>query len=201
MRSFVTAAAVALSLFLTGAVPRDDCGAIIAALDARNATLPNFTFHANVAVAMHHFPWLHFHLDGDGTYDRGDRYLVHFTRMPFFAKQIHDIDLSMLDPTLWPKNYLYTRIGLEGSDAVFSLAPLHDPTLSKAEVAINEQGADWVDATYTDGMHIHMAVTTAPAGPYLLPGKMDVAIDYPHMPLSATADFTNYQFDTPSTTH
>lgn len=194
MRIYRPAAAVALTFFITGAVPRTDCGAIIAALDARNAALPNFTFHADVAVKMHHFPWLGFHLSGDGTYVRGDRYWVHFTQMPFFAKQVHDIDLSMIDPTLWPKNYVYTAMGFQGPDAVFSLQPLHDPTLSKAQVGLNDQGADWVDTTYTDGMHIHMVLTDAPAGSYVLPTKMDVSIDYPHMPLSAKADFTNYTF-------
>jgi len=196
MRISWSATAVAFSLVLTGAITRSsDCDAIIAAVDARNSNLPNFTFHADVAVRMHHFPWLRFHLSGDGTYHRGHRYWVHFTKMPFFAKQVHDIDLSMLDPTLWPKNYRYTAVGIDGDDAIFALQALHDPTLTKAQVALNEQGADWVDATYNDGMHIHMSVTPAQTGAYLLPAKMDVAIDYPHMPLSASADFDAYQFD------
>jgi hypothetical protein len=197
MRNFGVATLVALSLFLTGAIARTgDCSAIIAAVDARNANLPNFTFHADVGVAMHHFPWLHFHLSGDGTYQRGNRYFVHFTQMPFFAKQVHDIDLSMLDPTLWPKNYTYTPEGIDGDDAIFDLQALHDPTLTKAQVALNDQGADWVDATYNDGMHIHMTVKPAQTGAYLLPASMDVSIDYPHMPLSAKADFSSYQFET-----
>src|SRR5262249_35786184 len=116
------------------------------------------------------------------------------TQMPFFAKQVHDIDLSMLDPTLWPKNYAYDGVGIDGDDAIFDLQALHDPNLDKARVALNNQGADWVDATYKDGMHIHMAVTPTQAGSYLLRSKMDVTIDYPHMPLSATADFDAYQF-------
>ncbi|MBV8331563.1 MAG: hypothetical protein JO192_02410 [Candidatus Eremiobacteraeota bacterium] len=197
MRLFGPAAAAALSVLITGAVPRtDDCGAIIAALDARNANLPSFTFHADVAVAMHHFPWLHFHLLGDGTYDRGDRYFVHFTKMPFFAGQVRDIDLSMLDPALWPKNYAYTAMGFDGPDAVFSLQALDDPTLTKAQVGLSNRGADWVDTTYSDGTHIHMILTVGPTGAYVLPTKMDVTIDRPHMPLSATATFTDYSFAT-----
>lgn len=196
MRSSRAATLVALSLLLTGAIARNDnCSAIIAAVDARNSTLPNFTFHADVAVRMHHFPWMHFHLSGDGTYKKGNRYWVHFTQMPFFAKQVHDIDLSMLDPTLWPKNYAYEASGIDGDDAIFNLQALHDPTLEKAQVALNNQGADWVDATYNDGMHIHMSVKPGQSGAYLLPQTMDVSIDYPHMPLSASADFTGYQFD------
>lgn len=150
-------------------------------------------------MAMHHFPWLHFRLIGDGLYQRGDRYIVHFTQMPRFASQIHDIDLSMLDPSLWPKNYRYAAAGSEDAGTIFNLKALHDPMLAKAQVALNERGADWVDATYTDGMHIHMNVSSADAGGYLLPSTLDVTIDYPHMPLSATATFGGYQFATVAT--
>lgn len=196
MRISRAAVLVAISIVLSGAVARtDNCSAIIAEVDARNANLPNFTFQADVGVKMRHFPWLGFHLTGDGTYKKGDRYWIHFTQMPFFAKQVHDIDLSMLDPTLWPKNYTYTPVGIDGDDAVFTLAALHDPNLDKAQVALNAQGADWVDATYKDGMHIHMTITPGQAGAYLLPQKMAVSIDYPHMPLSADADFSGYQFE------
>lgn len=196
MRISGVASLAVVTILLTGQIARTgDCGAIIAAVDARNSSLPNFTFHTDVAVRMHHFPWLRFRLSGDGTYQKGNRYWVHFDKMPFFAKQVHDIDLSMLDPTLWPKKYTYTPMGIDGDDAIFALQALNDPDLDKAQVALNDQGADWVDATYKDGMHIHMTVTPAQTGAYLLPSKMDVAIDYPHMPLSASADFNGYQFD------
>ncbi len=188
-------AALALFIFLAGAGQRSYAGSgVIANIDAENANLPNYTFHADVAVAMHHFPWLHFHLAGDGLYQRGDRYGLHFTQMPRFASQIHDIDLSMLDPSLWPKDYRYVVAGSDGADTIFNLQALRDPTLAKAQVALNDQGADWVDATYTDGMHIHMNVSSSDAGGYLLPSKLGVTIDYPHMPLSANATFSSYQF-------
>jgi hypothetical protein len=191
-----TAATAALFVLLTGTAPAPAPSGsdVIATVQARNASLPNFTFHADVAVAMSHFPWLHFHLIGDGHYDRGEHYVVHFTRMPWFASKVHDIDLSMLDPTMWPKNYSYTQVGTDGPDTLFDLQALHDPTLVKAEVAMTCQGADWVDATYTDGMHIRMHVVPSETGGFMLPTKLDASIDYPHMPLSAKADFTNYRF-------
>ena len=194
-----TAAAAVLLITLTGmTAPSDNGSSIIAAVDARNATLASFTFKADVAVAMHHFPWMHFRLSGEGRYRRGDSYIVHFTKMPWFASHIHDVDLSMIDPTLWPKDYSYSVVGTEGVDTIFALQALHDPTLTQARVALNEAGADWVDATYTDGMHIHMAVTADTASGYLLPSKLDVAIDAPHMPLSAQADFSHYQISSGS---
>jgi hypothetical protein len=193
MRPLGQAAAAAFFVFLTGAaaVPKD--GQAMIATIARDKTLPNFTFHADVAVAMHHFPWLHFHLIGDGQYRRHGRYVVHFTQMPFFAKNVHDIDLSLLNPALWRKEYVVSERGISGQDTVFDLQARHDPSLKSAEVALNENGPDWVDATYADGTHIHMTVTATESG-FLLPTKLDCAIDVPHMPLSATADFTDYRF-------
>src|SRR5579862_396049 len=188
------AATAACFLLLLGATGSISGNAVVAAFDARNAALPNYTFHADVAMAMHHFPWLHFHMSGDGIYAKGDKYSIHFTQMPFFASKIHDIDLSLIDPVLWPKNFLFTEAGMQGDDAIFDLQALHDPTLVHAQVAITAGGADWVDSTYTDGTHIHMAVTHAATNGFMLPSKIDASIDYPHMPLSAKADLNNYQF-------
>jgi hypothetical protein len=192
----LSSAVVTATLILaTGVAPATPDGSnLLAAIDARNAALPSYTFHADVAVRMHHFPWLRFHLLGDGRYDKGERYLVHFTKMPWFATQVHDIDLSMLDPSLWPKNYTYDVCGNDGANIVFELHAIHDPTLTDAKVALNEEGAVWVDATYADGMHIRMTVAPQIIGGYELPSQLAVDLDYPHMPLSADAGFSNYQF-------
>jgi len=195
MRIPVAAVAAASFVLLIGATPPVDQGiALIAAVDAKNADLPDYTFQADVAVAMHHFPWLHFNLVGDGTHQRGGPYAIHFTRMPWFAKQIHDVDLSPLDPGLWPKTYTYEAVGTDGDDTIFELHALHDPSLQQARVALSAQGADWVDETYADGTHIRMTVVPAVSDGYLLPSQLDVAIDCPHMPLTAKASFSGYEF-------
>ena len=43
---------------------------VVAMAGARNHGLREYTFHVNVAMAMKHFPWLHFHMDGEGDYQR-----------------------------------------------------------------------------------------------------------------------------------
>jgi hypothetical protein len=166
---------------------------VIAAVDALNQGLQSYTFHMNVAMAMKHFPWLHFHVEGDGVYQRGERYAVHFTKMPFFATQIHDVDLSMLDPSMWPGRYRFYEVGPQNGTTVFALDALHDPTLKSATVGVDQNfGPRWVDSTYTDGTHIHMDVTWSSVSGYTLPSTMSASVDYPRMPLSASADFQDY---------
>lgn len=179
----------------TAATPPTAGSVLVATAGARNESLRSYTFHMDVAMAMSHFPWLHFHMEGIGQYDRGKRYLVHFTKMPFFASKIHDIDLSMIDPSMWPKHYRYREIGQQDGDTVFTLEDANDRLLKAAAVALNPYtGAHWLDTTYVDGTHIHMILNSNELNGFLLPATMTVQVDYPHMPLHADADFNNYSF-------
>lgn len=147
-------------------------------------------------MAMRHFPWLHFHMEGVGDYQPGDRYVVHFTTLPWFApRKQHDVDLSMLDPAMWPKHYTYRQTGWDRGDAVFALHSLDDPTLKSATVALAANGdPHWFDTTYSDGLHVHMMLGCGSVDGFELPTTLTGDVDMPHMPLSANADFTDYDF-------
>jgi hypothetical protein len=167
---------------------------VVAAAYGRNAALQNYTFHVDVAMSMRHFPWLHFHLTGDGQYNRcREHYTVHLIGMPFFAKKIHDIDLSVIDPTLWPKRYKYHVIGVRGDDTLFDVSGggLHDTT-----VALNPRsGVDWADVTYSDGTHIHLGISSSDVNGYLLPETLDANVKYSNIPLTARATVTDYELN------
>lgn len=168
--------------------------AVIAAYD-RNAPSQTYTFHMSVAVAMKHFPWLHFHMDGDGLYRPGDRYKVHFTSGPPMMPQgARDIDLSMLDPSMWPGRYRYEAVGQDrNGDTIFSLEDASSTQLQKGTVALDPlTGTRWVDATYQDGTHIHMDVTCDNALGFIVPESLKATVDYPHMPVVADATFSDY---------
>ena len=144
-------------------------------------------------MAMQHFPWLHFHIRGDGVYERGHRYVVHFTKMPFFAPQPRDVDLSMLDPAMWPGLYTVESEDDTGGVAVFTLHANKDDSLESARVTMSPlDGTERVEATYRDGTRIAMTVASNDSGGYLLPSKITAQIDYGRTPLSAAADFTHY---------
>jgi hypothetical protein len=141
---------------------------------------PGYTFELDVAMAMRHFPWLHFHLKGEGLYQPGVSYIVHFTSVPWFIpKARHDVDLSMIDPLMWPR-----------------LHSLDDPGLLRATVALGPYGmARTTDATYSDGTHIETKLNCGSIDGFALPATMTAQIDEPHLALSANADFEDYAFN------
>jgi hypothetical protein len=167
--------------------------AIIAAASTRNDGLQSFTFRANVAMAMRHFPWLHFHVSGTGDYKRGDHYVLRLTSGLPFSSAMHEIDLSMIDPGMWSSRYRYEVTGQRGADTLFALQALHDSSLTSATVALTPWGgADWVDSKYADGTHVHMTVNSNDVGGFLLPSTLTADVDRPRMPLSADAKFSDY---------
>lgn len=173
---------------------------VIAAAYARNDSLQSYTFHVDINMAMRTFPWLHFKMEGNGDYRRGDRYVVHITKKPSFASKMHDIDLSLIDPSMWEDRYRHRQIGEKNGETVFALTPLKkNSDLQSADVALNPvSGADWVDASYTDGMHVHMTISSGNVGGFLLPTALNADVHYPHMfPLSAAASFSSYSITEP----
>jgi hypothetical protein len=160
------------------------------------ASAPPYTFHMDVAMAMRHFPWLHFKMQGTGSYEPGVSYAVHFTSVPWFVpKQQNDIDLSMLDPTLWPRHFTFQETGQLDGETSFDLRPIDNPSLEDARVTVGSRGRTrHVAMTYKDGTHVTMDVSVSDFGGFLLPATLTADIDRPHLPLSANAAFKDYAF-------
>ncbi len=156
--------------------------------------LPNYTFHMDVTMRMHTFPWLRIGMEGDGEYRPGELYQVRFTKTPWFLPQkSRATDLSMLDPAMWPKHYRYEETGKRDADTLYTLHALNDPTLQSATVAVDADGCVRdADANYTDGSHIHMSVTPASVDGFMLPVSLVADITEPHAAFSADAAFKNY---------
>jgi hypothetical protein len=167
--------------------------------DTSSESPATYTFHMGIDMAMRHFPWLHFRMEGTGDYARGDKYVVHLTQTPALFSKMHDIDLSMIDPGMWPKRYRAERQADQDGSEIYALTALDDPSMQAATVALDPNGGTrWVDARYSDGMHLHMTLTDSSVGGYVVPVSLDADVDYPHMPMSAAASFTDYSFSTPA---
>lgn len=166
---------------------------LLAALNL-TASVPSYTFHMQVAMAMRHFPWLHFHMDGEGEYLPSQSYVVHFDRVPwFFPKKHNDVDLSMLDPVMWPARYAYAPAGKSGDLTLYELHALDDPNLKEATVALGPRGAARsVEVQYTDGATIDMHVRCNTVDGFFLPKDLSADINEPHLALSAHARFDDY---------
>ena len=157
---------------------------------------PPYTFHMDVAMAMRHFPWLHFKMQGTGSYEPGVSYAVHFTSVPWFMpKDNNDIDLSMLDPMLWPKHFTFQETGQLDGETSFDLRPIDGKSLEDARVTIGPRGRPrHATMSYKDGTRITMDVSVSEFDGFLLPATLTADIDKPHMPLSANAAFNDYEF-------
>lgn len=168
-----------------------------AACASRNPSLTEYTFDMNVAMRMRHFPWLRFGLVGNGRYVRGQSHVVDFTQTPFFAKGFKQVDLSPLDPCIWPHLYTVSSLGERDGTTAFLLRPLKlDPQeknpLIEALVTLDSDYATRdVILHYANGS-ITLTLTPASILGYRLPADADVSIDMPGRSLSAHADFTNY---------
>lgn len=168
--------------------------------DALPAPTPSYTFHMDVAMAMLHFPWLHFHMDGLGEYQPGASYDVRFSKVPwFFPKQHDEIDLSMLDPLMWPSRFTFAQTGRQSDERIFELHAISEPEMREATVAIGPRGcARRLDATYQDGTTIHMQVQNSNVDGFFVPQHLSANINEPHFALSADAAFKDYDFGTVS---
>jgi hypothetical protein len=161
-----------------------------------NEALPSFTFDMDVAIAMRHFPWLHFHMGGDGTYEPGKAYVVHFGKLPWFApRQQHDVDLAMLDPAMWPSRFLYQEAGQENGNVLFDLRAIDDKSLTSAIVGLDPMlCARKIQAVYNDGTQIEMDVKFAKVDGFMLPATLTADVNEPFAPFSASAVFKDYSF-------
>ena len=197
MSPLLSAAACGSALILMQMAPAVAAGERASNQPPATRVPPSYTFHLDVAMAMRHFPWLHFHMQGAGEYQPGESYAVHFTTTPWFLpQQRHDADLSMLDPAMWPKRYTYEEIAqLPDGEKLLLLHAINDPTLKEATVTIGPYlKATAVDAVYNDGTHIQMNINRSNINGFWLPATLTAQIDEPHMALSANADFKDYDF-------
>jgi hypothetical protein len=178
-------------------VPQPLTDSALAQASSRNPSLDAYSFHLDAAMAMKHFPWLHFHIAGEGQYVRGERYVVTFTQLPFFARSVKQVDLSPLDPSMWSKQFIVTVAARSDGITTFLLRKrerdVRDPNpLIEALVTLDAQHATRdVVLRYSTGQ-IHLILTPAETQGYRLPAAFSADIDMPGEALTAQAKFSDY---------
>lgn len=182
-----------LLLLWSGPAARGQGGDAISEAYARNETLSSATFTLHGAMRMHTFPWLHFSLNGQGVYRRGNRFEVRFTSMPFFAKSFSHLDLSALAPAMWKSRYVVSYVGRDGAQDVYALRDPSDATLKVAIVHVDPtMGVKEVDLHYTNGGEVDLTVQCVAVDGYLVPGVTHARVSVPAAHLSVQAQFGNY---------
>jgi len=175
----------------------NDHHSLHAAACNRNPGLNAYTFRMSVAMAMRHFPWLHFQLSGPGQYVRGQVYSVHLDHMPFFATNFSTIDLSPLDPNMWSKQYVVRVVGRRTGWTTFALRPKKvdardgNPLVQAFATLDARHSTRTVTMQYLHGT-IQLNIRLEETDGYRLPAGGDVNIDMPGEALTAHATFTEY---------
>jgi hypothetical protein len=190
------AALGAAAAFTTAAAPVGQ-GDAIANAYARNSSLSAYTFALEGTMRMHTFPWLRFRIGGDGVFQRGARYEVRLTHVPFFAKAFRHVDLSALSPEMWQGRYEISYAGTQGADDLYVLRDPADDTLRDAVVRVDPvKGIREVRFQYTNGGIVDMHVHCVSQNGYLVPGVTDARVDVPAARLSVEATFSYHDLIT-----
>lgn len=194
-----TAAAFTAALLLLAGVSTSPAAVDPALVAARNynPSLKSYTFSVSVAMRMQTFPWMHFRMAGTGDYIRGRQYVIHFTQTPFFARSIKAIDLSAVDPTMWPERFWVSVEGNKDGMTTYLLRsrkidPSDPNPLVVADVSLDSNDAPRaVDLHYSSG-EIQMNLKPEEMQGYHLPSSFDVNVRMPGQNLLAHADFSDY---------
>ncbi|MGH8163414.1 MAG: hypothetical protein ACREP1_03665 [Rhodanobacteraceae bacterium] len=158
---------------------------------SRNAALKEYTFDARVSVVMHRFPWLRFHLDGHGKYDRDGSSRIQFDSVPFWAKGFDRFDMSSLDPRSWPKQYAISETQRSGDALVVTMHERRKSNVRDVAATIDADGVRRITWSYASGGYVQLNVTPS-ASAYILPAEEDARIVVPVMDATAHAEFSNY---------
>ncbi|HEY8312610.1 MAG TPA: hypothetical protein VIG51_00430 [Candidatus Baltobacteraceae bacterium] len=158
---------------------------------SRNATLKEYTFDARVSIVMHRFPWLRFHLDGHGKYERDGSYRIQFESVPFWAKGFDHFDMTSLDPRSWPKQYAISETQHSGDSLLVTMHERRKSNLKNVAATIDADGVRRIVWSYDSGGYVQLNVTPSSSA-FILPAAEDAQIAVPVMNATAHAEFSNY---------
>jgi hypothetical protein len=161
---------------------------------AKSAAVNGYTFDLNANFKFVSFPWIRFSIDGNGSYERGGQYTVHFTRVPWFGKGYETIKLDPLDPQKWPKQYTIAAQTLSDGGHVFVMHDRKKSPLREARAIIDPDGnVRQIVWTYSYGGRITLVIEPTTVAGHPFPASEDADIDMPHYHVLGHAGFTNYQ--------
>lgn len=184
-------------LLLFGASPQpvpDDGARTIAEMSERSAGIKSYTFDLHVAIRVHTFPELRFHLDGTGEYQRPSHCVIHFKHLPWFGKGFENVSLGPLDPSSWPRQYDITVVERSGDVTTLSMHDRVKSPLTEARAKLDARsGLRQLVWTYDYGGRIQLDVNPHDVSGFALPETEDADIVMPRFKVSAHADFKNYR--------
>jgi hypothetical protein len=198
MRSLKRGAiAIAAAVALLGSAPANDqASELIANSAARLAPLHSYTFQIHVDFALKTFPYLKFHLDGDGSFVRPNLLSIHFRKVPWFAKGFESVSLDPLEPSTWNKTYDFTQEQTVGDRLHLEMKDRTDGHLKDVSAELDADGLRRVQWNYLNGGWIAVEVNPIHVDGFPLPQSENAEIRVPGYHVEAHATFENYQLVT-----
>ncbi len=197
---------VCLALVQASAASADspeDASAIFARTGVATAHVRSYTANLHADVQMKSFPFLVFHLSGTISYQRPNRYSVHFDHVPWFAKGFDNIAMDELEPATWPDKYDVVSLSRAGDVTNVQLRERKQPSvLSDIAASIDGDGLRTMRWRYSSGDRIAYSVTRSPVDGVPLPQEEEAEIQRPvyHIVVHATLSDYRVATDPPGTT-
>lgn len=189
-------AALVASLALLAEAPPDEAVRVFAVTGARTSAVRSYTFKLHVDFALHTFPYLRFHLDGTGRYDRPDLYTVHFNNVPMFGKGFENIKMDALEPVTWPQTYDITSLERDGDRAIVEMKDKTHGQVKGVHAELDDDGLRTVQWSYVNGGVIRVDVNPIRVNGYPVPSTEDADIQVPGYHVVAHARFDEYKLVT-----
>jgi hypothetical protein len=193
---FRGAAAVLAAFALLAAAPPDEAARIFAQTGDRTAGVRSYTFNVHVDFALKTFPYLAFHLDGEGKYERPDLYSVTFKHVPWFVKGFNSIKMDAMEPVTWSKTYDVVDLQHDGSRALIEMKDKTDGHVKGVHAEIDDDGLRKVQWSYVNGGVISVEVNPTHVDGIPLPETESADIQVPGYHITAHATFEGYHVTT-----
>jgi len=193
---FRGAAALVAALTLLAEGPPDEAVRVFALTGARTSAVRSYTFGLHVDFALRTFPYLRFHLDGTGKYERPNLYSVHFRNMPLFGKAFENIKMDPLEPVTWPATYDVVSLSHDGERSIVEMKDRTDGHVRGVHAVLDGDGLRQVQWSYENGGVIRVDVNPVEVDGYPVPQSEDADIQLPGYHVTAHAQFNDYKLVT-----
>jgi hypothetical protein len=190
----VAALVAALALLAEG--PPDDASRVFATTGALTSAVRSYSFALHVDFALRTFPYLRFHLDGTGRYQRPDLYSIHFRDVPWFGKGFENIKMDALEPVTWPQTYAVVSLAHDGDRSIVEMKDRTNGHVKGVRAELDDDGLRAVTWSYENGGVIQVDVTPTHVDGYPVPSSEDADIQVPGYHVVAHAQFDDYKLVT-----
>ena len=194
--AFLRIAALAGAIFLLAEGPPDEASRVIQMSGQRSAAVKSYTFALHVDFALRSFPYLGFHLDGTGKWQRPNLYSVSFKNVPWFAKGFENIKMDPLEPQTWSNDYDFVSVTQTESGHHLVMRDKTQGHLKGIHADLDNDGLRRVQWLYENGGKITVNINPVDVDGVPVPGTEQAEIQVPGYHVVAKARFNDYKIVT-----